>query len=113
MDALSMRRCSAWRRGNHGGRPPAAVRRRSAAANARRPPLPRPPAGAAAQRGARLVVHNSRQSLTPWAATQPGAGGGVGDKLLPLIRTPFDLIALPGRVALGTLQSLPEVLEKM
>ncbi len=62
----------------------------------------------------RLVVALSgRQSITPFAASQPSPAGGPGDKLLPLLRTPFDLLALPGRVALGTLQSLPEVLEKM
>lgn len=94
------------------------MRRRSSARRCRRRRLlnthtnPRI-AGASARRGARLVVHNSRQSLSPWGAPQPPSGGGVGDRLLPLIRTPFDLIALPGRVALGTLQSLPELLEKM
>ncbi|KAL4429817.1 hypothetical protein ABPG77_010934 [Micractinium sp. CCAP 211/92] len=62
----------------------------------------------------RLVVALSgRQSITPFAASQPSPAGGPGDKLLPLLRTPFDLLALPGRVALGTLQSLPEVLEKI
>lgn len=55
----------------------------------------------------------SRNSITPFNATQPAAAGQVGDKLLPLIRTPFDLVALPARVALGTLQSLPEILEKL
>lgn len=60
-----------------------------------------------------LVVGAGRQSITPFAASQPSPAGGPGDKLLPLLRTPFDLLALPGRVALGTLQSLPEVLEKM
>lgn len=78
------------------------------------PACPPPCAGVAA-RGARLVAHSggSRQSLSPFGATQPSAMGGVGDKLLPLIRTPFDLVALPARLALGTLQSLPEVLEKL
>lgn len=70
---------------------------------------PRP----AATRPQRLQpVASSRQSITPFGASQP-AQPGPGDKLLPLLRTPFDLLALPGRVALGTLQSLPEVLEKM
>ncbi|KAL4437359.1 hypothetical protein ABPG75_004498 [Micractinium tetrahymenae] len=60
-----------------------------------------------------VVVGAGRQSITPFAASQPAPAGGPGDKLLPLLRTPFDLLALPGRVALGTLQSLPEVLEKI
>ncbi len=47
------------------------------------------------------------------SVTQPASAGQPGDKLLPLLRTPLDLVALPGRVALGTLQSLPEILEKM
>lgn len=59
------------------------------------------------------IVASGRQSITPFAASQPSPAGGPGDKLLPLLRTPFDLLALPGRVALGTLQSLPEVLEKI
>ena len=59
------------------------------------------------------IGSGSRQSITPFAATQPSPAGGVGDKLLPLLRSPFDLLALPGRVALGAVQSLPEVLEKM
>lgn len=54
-----------------------------------------------------------RTSVVPFSPTQPSPSGGVGDKLLPLLRTPFDILALPGRVALGTLQSLPEVLEKL
>jgi hypothetical protein len=33
--------------------------------------------------------------------------------LLPLIRSPLDLLVLPGRVALGTLQSLPEIIERL
>lgn len=72
---------------------------RPAATRLARPPA-RPPA-------------SSRQSITPFSATQPAAAGQPGDKLLPLLRTPFDLLALPGRVALGTLQSLPEILEKL
>ena len=54
----------------------------------------------------------TRQSVVPFGVTQP-SGPQPGDRLFPLIRTPFDLLALPGRVALGTLQSLPEVLEKL
>lgn len=63
--------------------------------------------------GTLRVYARSRNSITPWGAQQPAAAGGVGDRLLPLLRTPFDLLALPGRVALGAVQSIPEVLEKM
>lgn len=71
---------------------------------------PRP---AAAPGRSALRVTAQRTSLSPFGATQPAPSGGVGDKLLPQLRTPWDLVALPGRVALGALQSLPEVLEKM
>lgn len=43
------------------------------------------------------------------ASLQPSQPGQPGDKLLPLLRSPFDLLALGPRVALGALTSLPQV----
>lgn len=36
-----------------------------------------------------------------------------GDKLLPLLRSPVDLLFLPGRLAAGTLTSLPDVFQQL
>jgi len=36
-----------------------------------------------------------------------------GDKLLPLLRSPADLLFLPGRLAAGTLTSLPDVFQQL
>ena len=74
---------------------------------------PRPVAARQQVNGRLPPPSASRQSVVPLSVTQPSAGGQPGDKLLPLLRTPFDLLALPGSVALGTLQSLPELLEKL
>jgi hypothetical protein len=37
----------------------------------------------------------------------------LGDKLLPMLRTPADVLALGPRVALGALSSLPDGLQKL
>ena len=93
--------------------PGAVVQARAAGAG---PTLAQQPRGAPRRRGGALRLSaqgRSSNSLSPFAATQPAASGGVGDKLLPLLRSPFDLLALGPRVTLGALQSLPEVLEKL
>lgn len=70
------------------------------------------PAGSA-RPSTRTAATRRSGSMSPFSATQPAASGGVGDKLLPLLRSPFDLLALGPRVALGLSSSLPELLEKM
>ncbi|KAI3429831.1 hypothetical protein D9Q98_010144 [Chlorella vulgaris] len=72
----------------------------------------------AAARGAGRPLANppsaSRKgNMAPWSAVQGPSASGPGDRLLPLIRSPLDLLVLPGRVALGTLQSLPEIIERL
>jgi hypothetical protein len=37
----------------------------------------------------------------------------LGDKILPLIRTPFDLLALGPRIALGSVNSINETLAQL
>lgn len=60
---------------------------------------------AAAPRAGVLVRAQSYQ--------QNGDANQLGDRLLTKLRTPFDLLALPGRVAAGALTSLPQVVQNM
>eukprot|EP00887_Chlorella_sp_A99_P003833 scaffold11.g3833.t1 len=66
----------------------------------------------AARGGTARPAHRTHL-LVPRASIQPSPPGQPGDKLLPLLRTPLDLLALGPRVALGALTSLPQVLEKI
>ena len=61
---------------------------------------------------ARRQRNGSGPGLPLRSLYQPPAAAQPGDKLLPLLRTPGDLLALGPRVALGALNTLPALLEK-
>lgn len=57
--------------------------------------------------GSRRVVSTRAQYEPPASTSQ------LGDRLLPLLRTPFDALALGPRVTLGALASLPQLLQQL
>ena len=59
-------------------------------------------------------ARSGRSAVVPRAQSyQAGPPGQLGDKLLPLLRTPADMLALGPRVALGALASLPQALQTL
>lgn len=53
----------------------------------------------------------ARGAVAPRAQYQPT--GQPGDRILPLLRTPADMLAMGPRVALGALASLPQTLQNL
>lgn len=61
-------------------------------------------------------LRRGQQAFSVRAQSYQSNGDGtsqLGDRILNKLRTPLDLLALPGRVAAGALTSFPDVVQKM